>query len=260
MISKDSLVDKVIVVTGGNGGIGKSIVHALYNHGATLIIADIKIDDELKENEAYNRGNILFIETDLTVQSEVIEMFEQVIKKYGKVTHLINAIGIGCNKPFLDITHSDFANVMNVNLYSIILSCQAAIPYFKRDKYGFIINLSSTLAYSCLPANAPYTLTKSALCALTRTLAKEFVEDGIVVNSVCPTIVKTKMFMDFIRDESKAKGLTEQEFYKMCVNTLPQKRALEPEEVANSVLYLCFDTSRGITGQSIMINGGSYMY
>lgn len=258
MSSRD-LGDKTIIVTGGNGGIGKAIVESLANQGANIIIADMAIDKQWQSSQLFDDEKVEFYEVDLTDTNEVKALFLHVIDKYKGLTHLVNAIGIGCNKPFMDVTYDDFQNAMNVNLYSIVLCSQEAIAHFKEEQSGCIVNISSNLAYSCLPGNTPYTLTKAALTALTRTLAKEYVGDGITVNSVCPTIVKTQMFFDYIESEAEKKQISKEQFYEMCVGTLPQKRALEPEEVAHAVGYLCSEHAKGVTGQSLLVNGGSYM-
>ena len=182
------------------------------------------------------------------------------VNKYGKITNLVNAHGIAGNYPLEDVTFEEFQKVMNVNLYSVLMTCQVCISYFLNEEHGNIISLSSNLAYSCLPNNLPYTLSKSGINALTKTIAKEYAQKGITINDVCPSVVATDMFISYVKGEARKDGVSYEEKKKSLLDTLPQKRWLTPKEISRFIIYLLSDDAKGITGQSLPINMGSYMF
>lgn len=251
--------DNVVIVTGANGGVGQILVKKLLEKNYAVAGVDKIFGNELLAISKQQELLKLFkcnAADEKEIETTVIEIY----KTFGKITHLINAIGIEGNYPLSEVTYESFERVMRINVFSIIKFCQETIKYFLVNHKGCIINISSNLAFSCLPYNLPYTLSKASINALTKTIAKEYMQENIVVNSICPSIIGTDMFKNYIREEAQKSNVTFEEMKKFLLDTMPQKRWLLPEEVASFICFLISDDARGITGQSLPINMGSYMY
>jgi|GEM_PF-6250027 len=260
MICEDEFSQKIIVLTGANGGIGRVILRELLKFKSKVAAIDLNFSYEFKQNIKDLPGKVNFYTCDLTNKESFSKIIKEVVNKYGKITNLVNAHGIAGNYPLEDVTFEEFQKVMNVNLYSVLMTCQVCISYFLNEEHGNIISLSSNLAYSCLPNNLPYTLSKSGINALTKTIAKEYAQKGITINDVCPSVVATDMFISYVKGEARKDGVSYEEKKKSLLDTLPQKRWLTPKEISRFIIYLLSDDAKGITGQSLPINMGSYMF
>ncbi len=251
-----SLNNKVIILTGVCGGIGSVLLRKLLECQAKVIGVDLRVGQEVRDEFE----NVDFYECDLLKKEDFTKLVEKTINRYERITNLINAHGVAGNYALTEVTFEEFERVMNTNLYSVLMTCQVVIPYFVAQAGGNIINISSNLAFSCLPYNLPYTLSKSGINALTKTIAKEFISVGIKANAICPSVVATEMFIDYVKSEAAKENKSFANKKNELLSALPQKRWLMPEEIADLVIYLASDLADGITGQSIPINMGSYMF
>ncbi len=243
------LSGKVAVVTGGGQGIGRAISLALTKNGADIAIYDINIDksksvaDEIKTTGQ----RVIAIKCDVSDRQMVSKATEQVLNEFNQIDILVNNAGIGQPIPAIDITEAALNRIIDVNFKGVFFCCQLIGRQMMKQKYGKIINITSVQAHAGMPLMAAYAASKGAVLSLTRTLAVEWASYGIRVNTVSPGMTKTPR----VEVSKELPGFNEDR-----VARIPLKKILDPEDVANTVLYLASPESDFVTGQSIIVDGG----
>lgn len=247
---------KVAVVTGAGQGIGRGIAMALYLAGASVVVADF--DADLARGTAAELNGIgdagqfgqqaLALRTDVARQADVAELFKEVTARLGRVDLLVNNAGIISKAPTIDLTEEQFQKVLDVNLKGVLFASQHAARLMLVQGGGTIVNIGSVAAHASVPATAAYSVSKSALLALTRVMAAEWGPHKIRVNSVSPTGVETPMGLALQRQDPEA-------FARRALR-VPLAGALQVSDVVDAVLFLASEQARFITGQDILIDGG----
>jgi NAD(P)-dependent dehydrogenase (short-subunit alcohol dehydrogenase family) len=245
-----SLEDRHALVTGGATGIGLAITKSLVAAGARVTIASRNI--ERVTAVAAELENVNGVTLDVTNPKDISAVFEQL----GPVDILVNNAGIAFAVPFEKMSLEQWSNVMAVNLTGVFLCTQAALALMRERDQGRIINIASIAGLKGAPYISAYAASKHGLIGMTRSLALELAATGITANCVCPGFTDTAMVSDAISNITSKTGRSEAEALAELVKTNPQRRLIAPEEVADTVLWLCQDSSRSITGQSIVIAGG----
>jgi 3-oxoacyl-[acyl-carrier protein] reductase len=240
-----SLENKVALVTGAASGIGKTTAESLAKAGAKVIVNyHNKVDaaNELKESILARGGNAITLQADVSDESSVQSMFNKIKESYGSVDILVNNAGMGLQKPFDQLTLSDWQLTLNVNLTSAFLVTKSAVPAMIEKGFGRIINISSVAAQTGGAIGPHYAASKAGMIGLTHSYANLLAKYGITVNAIAPALIET----DMIRNLPNVKpGLA------------PIQRFGLPEEIADVVLLLA--TNGFITGQTFNVNGGMYM-
>lgn len=240
------LTGKVAIVTGAAQGIGKAITEMFIKENAAVVVSDI--DGEKGRAVANNLG-ATFIKTDVSNGEDVANMVKRTVKQHGTVDILVNNAGIMYPTRIDEITREEWDRVLDVNLNGAFLCTKAVLNKMKENKYGRIVNISSSAGRSVSTlGGAHYTTSKAALLGFTRAVAKEVAPFGVTVNAVCPGLIDT----DMVRLECSPERIAAYE------KNFPIPRMGTPEEVAKLVLFLIADADY-ITGASIDINGGDLM-
>lgn len=255
------LAGKRAVVTGAGRGIGRSIALALAAAGADVAaIARTPADLETlrAEIEAMGRRS-LPVTCDVTDPEQVTGMAAAVVGGLGKLDILVNNAGNGESHPFLGHPDELWHRMLLTNLTSVYYVTKAFTPTLVEQKGGRIINIASISARVGERYVAAYTAAKHGVLGLTRALAVELMPHNITVNAICPGFVDTPMTDASIANIVERTGMTAQEARTALEKLNPQRRLIEPEEVAAMAVYLASDVSRGITGQAINIDGGGVM-
>lgn len=237
--------DKIIVVTGAAKGIGAACAKLFQESGARVALLDVSEGDSLTADD---RG--LYIQCNVSVESEVIAAFEQVRQQFGGVDILVNNAGIQRYGTVTETSAEAWDEVMNVNLKSLFLCAKYAIPSMLEKNKGVIINMASVQAFVSQPKVAAYTTAKTAILGLTRSIAVDYAP-YIRCVAVCPGTIDTPMLRDSI-----ALSPDPGEVMQECIDMHLTKRIGTPEEVAELVKYLCDDKASFVTGQAIRIDGG----
>lgn len=240
--------DKVVLVTGSSRGIGRSIAIAFAKEGANVVInyKTSEIDAEVAYEIISSYGNqCMSIKADVSNENNVKSMIDMIINKFGRIDILVNNAGIAIDSDFDDKTTSNWKKTMDTNVIGPFLTSKYVGKIMMDQKYGKIINISSTNGINTIyPYSADYDASKAALINLTKNLAVQFAP-YVNVNSVAPGWVDTDMNQDlpksYLRDEKE----------KILL-----KRFAEPEEISNVVLFLASDKSRYITSEIITVSGG----
>lgn len=245
-MSIQELINKVVVVTGGNSGIGYSAAKQFKEEGAKVIITG---RSEEKVKTAASELGVLGFTADASSLKALDSLIEYVDKEIGKVDILFNNAGIFSPAPVGQISEEMFDHQMGINFKGAVFTIEKFLPILNDG--ASIINLSSVNAYTGMPNTAVYAASKAALNSYTRTAATELAPRGIRINSVNPGPVETPIFGKTGMPEDQLAG-----FAQAMQERIPLKRFGQPEDIANLVLFLASDKASFITGAEYNIDGG----
>lgn len=240
----------VAIVTGAGGVVGQTIACALSREGADLAIVTLKSNsNELLRKIEELGSRAIAIYCDVTDKGSVDKMVARTAEAFGKIDLLINNAGVSVNTPLEELSVENWDKVMTVNLKGVFLcSVAAAREMMKRNK-GNIINIGSALAHNCFPNRGAFGPSKAGVLSLTRQMAMEWAKYNIRVNGVSPGP---------IMNPATAGALKNQDM-KQRIKKIPLGRVAAPEEIANAVTFLASEDSSYITGQMIIVDGGSIL-
>jgi len=246
------LSKRVVVITGGSRGIGRSIGLRFAKENAIIIIAHYDPDD-LAANKTLDLLHEMGVEAavkklDVSSLKDVGQFFDQIIKNYGKVDVLVNNAGITRDAFLMRMSENEWDQVLAVNLKSVFNCTKSIVRSMIKARSGKIINISSVVAEIGNIGQANYSASKAGILGLTKTSAKELAGRGITVNAVAPGFINTEM-------TEKLPNKVKEAF----ISQIPMQRMGEPEDVAEVVYWLASNSANYITGQVIHINGGLYM-
>lgn len=251
------LKGKHAVVTGGGRGIGAAIADQLSAAGATVTIMGRNMT--VLEEKAKTLTHGLPVACDVTDEASVTAAFAAATTAFGPVDILVNNAGAAVSQPFRKTDRAHFQHMLDVNLIGPFLCIQAVLQEMIDKGAGRIINVASTAALKGYGYVTAYSAAKHGVLGLTRSLALEVATKGVTVNAVCPGFTETDIARDAIRNIVEKTGRTKEEAIGELTVHNPQKRLIQPEEVAASVLWLCSESSASITGQAIAVAGGEVM-
>lgn len=242
------------LVTGGGTGIGAAIARALAAEGAKLTLVGRR-REPLEAIAAGLRGACV-APADITDRAQVDAALDRARAAHGPLTILINNAGAAAAAPFAALTAEDWRGAMAVNLDALFHCCQAALPDLLEAKAGRIVTVASTAGLKGYGYTAPYVAAKHGAVGLMRALAAELAKTNITCNAVCPGFTETEIVADAIANIRAQTGRTDEEARAALARFNPQQRLVDPQEVADTVIWLCLPGSHSITGQSIAVAGG----
>lgn len=250
-----SLNGKVIIVTGGARGLGKTYAVAVSKERAKVVVADVLDTRRACQEIEKKGGESLGLSVDVSDEESVVQMALKTIERFGRIDVLINNAAIFASidkKPFYEVSGQEWDDVIRVNLKGTFLCCKAVYPQMKKQRKGKIINISSGTWFKGSPYFVHYVTSKAGVVGLTRCLAREVGADGISVNAVAPGFTESEAVT--------AKPQDAGEVIKATVNSRCFKRPEKPEDLVGTILFLASDESDFITGQTIVVDGGSVMH
>lgn len=243
-----------VLVTGGGTGVGAAIALAFASEGAQVTITGRRKD--ALDAIAAQSDCISAVTADVTDEASVTAMFEAARSKHGPVSIVIANAGAAESAPFARVDMDHWQRMMNVNLTGVFLTCRAALSDMRELGAGRIVNVASTAGLKGYAYAAPYVAAKHGVIGLTRSLALETAKQNITVNAVCPGFTETPLLEGSIANIMEKTGRSEEETRSALAASNPQGRLITPSEVAATVLWLCGDDAKSITGQAISISGG----
>jgi NAD(P)-dependent dehydrogenase (short-subunit alcohol dehydrogenase family) len=256
-----SLAGKRAVVTGAGRGIGRSIALALAEAGADVAVTSRSVAElEQLASEIESLGHhSIFAPCDVTDPQQVQQMASTLLAGLGGVDILVNNAGNAGSHKFLDHPDELWHRMLSINLTSVYYVSKAFVPQLMEQRSGRIITIASIASRVGDRYIAAYTAAKHGVLGLTRALAVEMLPYNVTVNAICPGYVDTPMTDTSVQNIVARTGMTNEEARAYLVKTSPQKRLIEPEEIAALAVFLAQDMSKGITGQAVNLDGGGLM-
>ena len=259
--NSQSLVGKQAVVTGAGRGIGRSIALALAEAGADVAVTArsvAELEQLASEIESLGRRSI-FVPCDVTDSQQVQQMASTFLAGLGGIDILVNNAGIAGSHKILDHPDELWHRMLSINLTSVYYVSKAFVPQLMAQRSGRIITIASIASRVGDRYIAAYTAAKHGVLGLTRALAVEMLPYNVTVNAICPGYVDTPMTDASVQNIVSRTGMTNEEARAYLAKTSPQKRLIEPEEIAALTVFLAQDISKGITGQAVNLDGGGLM-
>lgn len=247
------LKDQVALVSGGAGGIGSAIAKLLAQEGAAVGVVDRPESNGLAVAQQIRGegGQAVFIPADLTQAGQAALAVTKTLESYGKLTILVNAIGLLRNGRVDEMSEQDWDDIMEVNVKAVFLTTKYAVPALKAAGGGAIVNLSSVSALIGSDGSFAYTTTKGAVLSMAYALAQELAPHQIRVNAICPGWVDAGFTHQFLQKIENPDAIRQ-----MAGGLHVLGRMAQPEEVAQGVLFLVSPAASFITGTALYVDGG----
>jgi len=249
---------KVIIITGGSSGMGAAMAKDFATRGAKVAVFDL--NEEKGQQLAAEAGqNVTYYKIDVTSKAEIEKGVSAVEEKDGSLTTLVNSAGISKMVPFLESSEELWDLTMNVNLKATFLCCQVAIGRMLEHGGGEILNMSSLSGKKASSWQTIYCASKFGVQGLTQSIAKEFADQNIRVNSICPGIVYTEMWEKLKHEYARKRKIDPEEVMDYFKGNIPMHRLVDMQDVINAAVFLLTENSSYLTGQSINLVGGEWM-
>ena len=241
---------RVVLVTGGNAGIGRAVAIEFAKRGAKVVVSGRREQEgaEVVGGIAASGGEALFVRADVSQERDVQVLVERTLAAFGRLDYAFNNAGIEqALTPLPEQTEETYARIMDVNVKGVWLSLKHEIPAMLQTGGGAIVNTTSIAGLVGFQQSPIYTASKHAVVGLTKAVALEYAKQGVRVNAVAPAAIETRMFRDFANTP---------EVRDMLVSAHPMGRIGQPTEVASAVLWLCSEGASFVTGQTLALDGG----
>lgn len=251
---------KHALVTGGGKGIGLAIAQALLAEGASVTIAgrhEATLQEALLQLQPEGKAHYMLM--DVCVAGSVQQTFQKMRERVGRIDILVNNAGQAGSAPFLKTDARLWQNMLDVNLHGSFHCMQQALPAMLEAGWGRIVNVVSTAGMKGYAYVSAYCAAKHAMIGLTRSVALEVACKGVTVNAVCPGYTETDIVKEAVANIVAKTGRSEEQAKTELAAGNPQKRLVQPEEVANAVVWLCTEGASAMNGQSIAVAGGEVM-
>lgn len=242
---------KTVIVTGSGAGMGRAAAVGFAKLGASLVVNSVSDSAAKVCDELVAQGfPAVFVKADISEMEGAKSVIETAVKTYGGIDVLVNAAGVVANGSVEECEEETWDNSMKVNVKSVYLTSRLAMPYL-RERKGVIVNITSTVAIKGVPNRAVYSATKGAVLSLSRSMAAEYIGEGIRVNCVCPGTVESSSFKRRV-----ASSPDPEQAMKDFVARQPMGRLGTPEELAEAILFAACPEVSFMTGANIVVDGG----
>jgi meso-butanediol dehydrogenase/(S,S)-butanediol dehydrogenase/diacetyl reductase len=249
---------KKVVITGGTGGIGQTVVELFAREGAQVMFSDHSEEDcsEYCDSLRARGMHSSYLAGDLRQKSFCEALIAEAVTQFGGIDILINNAGIIPRGTIVETTDDMWFSALDVNLTAVFFLCRAAIPHMQQAGGGAIVNTSSTWGIYPGPGHIAYCTSKAAVAALTKNLGRDHAGDGIRINAVCPNEVNTPM----LRSGFQRRGIDPDNAIEELGKTVPLGHVAEPEEIADVIAFLASEDARHVCGTTIEVSGAKPVY
>jgi NAD(P)-dependent dehydrogenase (short-subunit alcohol dehydrogenase family) len=244
---------KVAIITGAAAGIGEASARLFAKEGARLVLVDLQEEALGKLAEELEKVSTIVLDVAGDVADSAVcrSIVDKTAAQFGRLDILFNNAGIVLNGSLVECTEEEWQRTLDVNLKSMYLLCRAAVPIMQHQGGGAIINMSSIAGPAGVVNRGAYSVSKAGVIGLTKSLAADFVKDGIRANCICPATVDTPSLRRRIAESPDPESAR-----RAFLARQPMGRLGTPEEIAAMALFLASDDSRYMTGQAIVMDGG----
>ncbi len=241
---------KVILVTGGAMGMGRTHCELLAEEGGTVIVTDMNESEGQATADGINKagGKAEFLSLNVTNEANWKSVVEQVVEKHGQIDVLVNNAGILFVKPLEETTTDEWDRIFDINVKGVFFGTKAVLPAMQKAGGGSIINISSIYGIVGAPMAAAYQATKGAVRLFTKATAVDYAQYNIRVNSVHPGVIDTPMTKDLLHGDPETR--------KAIMGTTILDRPAQPKEISYAVLHLASDDSSFMNGSEMVVDGG----
>ena len=260
-MDREIFKDAVMVITGGGSGMGAAMALEFSRCGACVAIFDL--DDQkgksVEECIVQAGNKAIYKKVDVTNKCMVKTCSDEIEKEFGNITHWINSAGVSKMKPFLECDEALWDVTLDVNLKATFLCCQVAIEKMVSYGKGVILNMSSLSGKKASSWQTIYCASKFGVQGLSQAIAKEFADQNIRVNTICPGIVQTEMWDKLKFEYAQKRNIDPEEVMPYFKKNIPMHRLVDLQDVLYAATYLLSEQSSYLTGQSINLVGGEWM-
>lgn len=238
---------KVVLVTGGTSGIGKTTAIEFARAGGKVVLTGRREKEGAEVVRQIEKlgGNAAFVRADIAKDADVKAMVDFTVKKYGKLDVAFNNAGVEWKGPLDQATEAEYRRIFDINVWGVLNSMRHEIPVMLKNGGGAIVNTSSVAGHAGLAGVSVYIASKHAVEGLTKAVALEFAKQNVRINAVAPGPIATEMWDRFAGDAGD-----------QIASTVPVQRVGLSEEIAAAVLYLASDAAKFTTGTSLLVDGG----
>jgi NAD(P)-dependent dehydrogenase (short-subunit alcohol dehydrogenase family) len=249
---------RTAVITGGGRGVGAAVAGRLATAGVAIVVAARTTEQvEAVADRLRAEGHTAHAETcDVEDPVSVERLAARAVERLGRIDILVNNAGAAFASAVHKTTLEDWNRLLATNATSAFLCLRAVLPGMMERRWGRVVNVASIAGLRGDRYIAAYAASKHALVGLTTSAAAEAAPHGVTVNAVCPGYLHTDMTRDSVARIMRTTGRTEQQALEAILQTTPQKRLIEPAEVADAIAYLCSDGAAGVNGATLVIDGG----
>jgi NAD(P)-dependent dehydrogenase (short-subunit alcohol dehydrogenase family) len=246
------LADKVALITGSGGGMGKLAAEVFAREGASIVVTDVLEKEGQETAQAIREagGKAIFVRADVSHDEDVKHVVDAAVEEFGRIDVLYNNAGImpAADTSVVETSESTWDKVLDINLKSVFLCCKHTVPQMVKQGKGSIINVASFVAFmGCTVPQDAYTASKGGMLSLTKSLAVQYGREGIRCNAICPGPIETPL-LRYLWTSEEARNLR--------LNRIPLGRFGEPQDIVYMALYLASDESSWTTGAWLMVDGG----
>ena len=246
---------KVVLITGGAGGIGLASAKKFASEGAKLALVDMNQEVVDKAAKEIENAEVITFSADVTKEEDVERFVQGTKDHYGRIDVFLNNAGVnGKTEDLIDITKENIEQVFAVNVFGVFYGLKHVLRVMKEQKNGSVINMGSIGSWLGSPSMSPYVASKHAVAGITKSAALEAAEYGVRVNAVAPHAVETEMMRRIEANRNPEEAAASKE---AVTSTIPLGRYAQPEEIADLILYLGSDKASYISGTFHRIDGGA---
>ena len=253
MTEGTKLQHQVAWITGAASGIGEGVARLFAREGAAVALVDVQAAQgrAITEQIRSEGGRAIFIECDVRHETAVRSSIEQTVREFGGLHTIVNCAGIVQVKLLHELDETDWDRLMDINVKSIFLSIKHGIAHLKRNPRGYVVNIGSIASFISQSSTPAYTTSKGAVLMLSKSIALDYAADGVRCNCVCPGITDTPMLREHLNSTADPEATLRDRLRRV-----PMGVSLTPHDIAKAVLYLSCEDSAGVTGTSLVIDGG----
>jgi NAD(P)-dependent dehydrogenase (short-subunit alcohol dehydrogenase family) len=247
------LKDQTAWISGGASGMGEAIAELFAREGASVTIADVQEQrgQQVAERIAAAGGQVFFSLCDVTQEAQVRDSVAQTAARFGGLQILVNCAGVVHVGPLHEYSAADWDLLMGVNLKSIFFSLKHALPHLRRGRRSYVVNIGSVGSFIGQGLTPAYIASKHAVLGLSRSIALDYAADGLRCNCICPGITDTPMLRYHLSTTPDPEATL-----AARLRRVPMGVAIYPADIARAALYLSCEDSSGVTGTSLVVDGG----